>query len=361
MELTVGQITRSSAYKKLSAEDNIAKALARLQSSHDAVFVFRKKQFLGVINLYYSFLRQKPNLNERSERAIYHPPQLKPDMPISMAAHLMAESRLYWLPVIDGNRFQGAVTARDILRQSIKSPKMKKPLAEAVPLRLPIFVKSSTTVAQARQLMLKNRVSRLVVVDNHRPKGVFSSYDLRKAIRQIQINNSSDKSARNTPIEQQKISRFFHHGLLSIPNSLSVSQALHKLLAAPAGSLAVLSPSNQILGLVSYRDFLKYLSRQQTKLPWRFSFRLVLPREEKLQIKDYVQHLLRRQQIFRKKISQVNLIFSQQNHRSGTAVYKITAQIWDKNHRGFTIVNKGRYLRTTLQKFTHQLKRRLSR
>ncbi len=359
----VAEILRISGYKRLNAKQPLAKALAHLQSSHDVVFIFKKQQFLGIINLYYSLLRRRPSSNELVERALYHPPLLTPATSLTEAARLMAESRLYQLPVIREGKFQGVVTARDILRQLAKAPEMSFPLSTAITLRPAVFINKTATVSQARHLMLQKRTSRLIVTGrNKRPEGIMSSYDLRRTSKQLTTIGSRPKLKRTVAIGQRQIANFFHRGLVTISDDQSAGQALHRLLKAPVGSLAVISTSNQqITGLISYRDFLKRLSRHQGKPRWLFSFRLTLPYEEKFRLQNYIRRLFQRQQIFQNKINRLNLILSHQNHHSGRSTYKITAQVRASNHHDFTLINQGRYLTVTLQKLARQLRRRLNR
>src|SRR5215213_6955802 len=102
-----------------SPEHTLSNSLAHLKSSHDSAFVFdptNKKKLLGVINPYYSVIKNSYPGNAKVEHSLFHPPHLKTNFPVSKVAQLLIESKLHYLPVFDNeDKFTGIVSARNLL------------------------------------------------------------------------------------------------------------------------------------------------------------------------------------------------------------------------------------------------------
>ncbi len=351
----VKQVLRHRGYKKITIAANASQALAHLQSSHDALFVFQKKKFLGVVNLYYSFLRHHPQPQEKIERLLYHPPCLAPHNSLIRAAKLMAEARLYWLPVVENGKFLGVISATDILRRLAYSAAASRPLA-AIKLSPAIYLDEKATLAQARQLMLKHRASRLIVLQHRKPVGILSSYDLRQ--KQLTPSWSRLRLGNHINKENMPVKLFYHHGLVTTNDQTTIRQALRQLLASKTKSLVILQGEN-IIGLVSYRNLLKYFTQPNFYPFWNISFRLRLPLEEKIFLGNYFQRLFQRKPILREKIQRLDLIFSRQTQRPNTKTYQVTTRVWATGQRAFTLVIKGGHFRHLLSKVSRQIRRQL--
>ena len=351
----VSQILRRRGYKKIAASASVSQALARLQSSHDAIFAFRKGQFVGLVNLYYSLLRHHPQPREKVERLLYHPPYLTPTDSFTRAAKLMAEARIYWLPVMEKNKLQGAVSAGDILHWLSHSRLARQPLMK-IALSPAIYLDEQANSAQARQLMIAKKTTRLIINRRQKPVGVLSSYDLRQKQPELtgrKARLGSSGNGKETPIKLP-----YHRGLVTINHQVSIQQALRQLLASKVGSLAVLK-EGRIIGLISYRNFLKYFSQPIFRPPWRFNFRLMLPKEEKSLLSHYLQRVFQRRPILREKIQRLDLVFSRQTQHLTKKTYRVTAQVWASGQKAFTLIVKGKQLRYLLGKIGRQLKKRI--
>ena len=131
--ITVRKVLKKGGFKKASPEDKISTILPGLQSTHDAVFVFDGQSFLGVVNLYYSFINKRVGPSEKLKNCLYHPPVITPETSILEASRLMVESRVYILPVIDKGKFLGVAFAENILglvkRWDVFNVKVKQALS----------------------------------------------------------------------------------------------------------------------------------------------------------------------------------------------------------------------------------------
>ncbi len=353
----VREVMRRRGFKKIAASATASQALARLQSSHDALFVFSGQQFLGVVNLYYSFLRHHPQPQEKVERILYRPPHLVPSDSLLKAARLMAEARLYWLPVLEEGNFRGAVSAETILRRLARSPQARQPLAE-VGFSPAIYLDEKATLAQARQLMLHHKTTRLIVTRRQKPVGILSSYDLRQ--KKLAAVGSRPRLGNRTSGGETPIRDLYHRGLVTVDYQVNVRQALRQLLTAAVGSLVVVR-EGKIVGLVSYRNFLKYFSRPTFRPPWRLNFRLNLPAEEKLFFNRYLGQLFQRRPILREKIQRLDLVFSRQTRHPSPKAYQVTARVWASGQKAFTLIIRGGHPRRLLPQIARKIKEQIKK
>src|SRR4030043_1215096 len=113
---------------------NLSQALAKLTSSHDAVFVVGKKQnLLGVISPYYVLIQGNYPPTTKVENCLYSPPKLKESTALPDIVRNMIESKVYYLPVYSQNgSWSGIVTApggvgKLLKNQSlVEKPELKK-------------------------------------------------------------------------------------------------------------------------------------------------------------------------------------------------------------------------------------------
>src|SRR5215210_6787788 len=109
----ISEIINTEDVIKVSPNDTLSSALSKLSSSHDAAFVFNDlDEFVGVINPYYSLIRNSYPGNAKVQHCMFHPPRIYPDYPLYKVMQLFNESKIHYLPVFDRNeKFLGIVSA----------------------------------------------------------------------------------------------------------------------------------------------------------------------------------------------------------------------------------------------------------
>ena len=79
----------------------------------------------------------------------------------------------------------GIITERDITRQVVKGNNALKKMAKKIMSRLRVTGSPSTSVQQAFELMLKNEVRRLPVLDNGKLVGIVTEKDLMRWVLRV--------------------------------------------------------------------------------------------------------------------------------------------------------------------------------
>ena len=100
-----------------------------------------------------------------------------PETPIADAARLMTESRVGMLPVCDRRRVVGVITDRDIVRRHVAALNPTHAVGSILT-PFPYVIGPDAPIDDAIQLMVRHRVRRLPVCDNHELVGVISRTDI---------------------------------------------------------------------------------------------------------------------------------------------------------------------------------------
>ena len=118
---------------------------------------------------------------KRSESGmIVDPITIGADRPISDALALMSKYRISGVPITDGGRLLGILTNRDLRFET----RLELPISEVMTKENLITVAVGTTLDEARALLHKHRVEKLLVVDEaYQLKGLITVKDIQKAMK----------------------------------------------------------------------------------------------------------------------------------------------------------------------------------
>ena len=137
---------------------------------------------IGIIHKNLSPERQAEEVDKvkRSESGmITDPITIEPDAPIRDAEALMAKFRISGVPVVEGHKLVGILTNRDLRFET----RWDIPVREAMTKDNLITVPVGTTLQEARAILQKHRIEKLLVVDAQgQLKGLITVKDIEKSI-----------------------------------------------------------------------------------------------------------------------------------------------------------------------------------
>lgn len=125
-------------------------------------------------------VKQVKKVKKSESGIIIDPIYVQPDATLSEAEQLMSEYRISGVPVVDGhNKLLGILTNRDM-----RFEKDLKKLARDVMTPMPLVTaKAGTTLEEAEQIMHKNKIEKLPIIDeNGFLKGLITIKDIKKRI-----------------------------------------------------------------------------------------------------------------------------------------------------------------------------------
>jgi IMP dehydrogenase len=138
---------------------------------------------IGIIHKNLPVLEQVEEVDrvKRSESGmIVNPITLPPDVPITRALELMEKFRISGVPITEGKRLVGILTNRDLRFVRGSDLKVKDVMTKEKLITAPV----GTTLDEAEQILHKNRIEKLPVVDEHfQLRGLITVKDIQKRIR----------------------------------------------------------------------------------------------------------------------------------------------------------------------------------
>jgi len=139
---------------------------------------------IGVIHKNLSIERQAVEVDKvkRSESGmIVDPVTIRPDRPVSEALGVMESYHISGVPVVDEDgHLVGIITNRDLRFET----RFDIPVAEVMTKQPLVSVPVGTTLEQAKAVLQKHRIEKLLVVDDDkRIKGLITVKDIQKAIK----------------------------------------------------------------------------------------------------------------------------------------------------------------------------------
>jgi IMP dehydrogenase len=161
----------------------LSAAMDTVTESHLAIAIAQQGG-IGVVHKNLSIEEQRDEVDKvkRSESGmIVDPVTMTPDRTISEAMDLMDRYRISGVPIVTGNgHLVGILTNRDLRFET----RLDLPISEVMTKENLITVPVGTTLNEARAILQRHRVEKLLVVDDDfRLKGLITVKDIQKAIK----------------------------------------------------------------------------------------------------------------------------------------------------------------------------------
>src|SRR3954468_5759385 len=139
---------------------------------------------IGVVHKNYPIERQAEEVDrvKRSESGmIVDPVTIRPDRPVREALAVMERYHISGVPVVDeGGHLVGIITNRDLRFET----RFEIPVSEVMTKQPLVTVPVGTTLDQAKAVLQKHRIEKLLVVDEDKHiKGLITVKDIQKAIK----------------------------------------------------------------------------------------------------------------------------------------------------------------------------------
>lgn len=115
-----------------------------------------------------------------------------------------------------------------------------------------IVVGSMDTIAYARNLMLKEKVSRLIVVEGDTPVGTLTRRDIIKSLRNYKM--------RKREFESIIVNEIMHTPVRTLYEKDSITDAARKMVSNNIKGLPVVDSKGELVGIITKTDLTKYFS-----------------------------------------------------------------------------------------------------
>lgn len=276
--LTFDDVMLVPAYSEvLPTEVNVATRLTRaitlniplLSAAMDSVTESRtavtmaREGGVGVIhkNLPPSEQAQEVERVKRAETGvIVNPVTVGPNQPLREALAVMRENNITGLPVVEGERAVGILTARDVRFEK----NVDQPVSALMNTKL-VTVKPGVSVDAAKELLHAHRIEKLLVVENNKLVGLISIKDLLQAERNPQANKDSlgrliacaaigpgvDREARADALVDAGVDALIidtaHGHSLGVISAVKATKARHPKVQIIAGNIATAEAARALI------------------------------------------------------------------------------------------------------------------
>lgn len=119
----------------------------------------------------------------------------------------------------------------------------------------PVYVVSpEETVARARNLMLRHKIGRLVIIENNKPIGIVTKKDITRRLSQ------AEPQWRRRPIDAIPVRKVMTESLITIFPDATPRQLAELMSENNIGGLPVVNNKDEVIGIVTKWDLIKYFS-----------------------------------------------------------------------------------------------------
>ncbi len=120
----------------------------------------------------------------------------------------------------------------------------------------PVYVVSpDENVARARNLMLRHKIGRLVIIEDNKPIGIVTKKDIAKRL------NQAEPQWRRRPIDDIPVRKVMTESLITIFPDATPKQLAELMTENNIGGLPVVSSKNEVIGIVTKWDMIRYFSK----------------------------------------------------------------------------------------------------
>ncbi len=120
----------------------------------------------------------------------------------------------------------------------------------------PVYVVSpDETVARARNLMLRHRIGRLVLVEDNKPIGIVTKKDISRRL------NQAEPQWRRRPTDSIPIRQVMTESLITIYPDATPRQLAELMVENNIGGLPVVNNKDEVIGIVTKWDMIRYFSQ----------------------------------------------------------------------------------------------------
>jgi CBS domain-containing protein len=125
----------------------------------------------------------------------------------------------------------------------------------------PVYVVSpDETVARARNLMLRHKIGRLVLIENNKPIGIVTKKDISRRL------NQAEPQWRRRPIDHIPIRQVMTESLITIYPDATPRQLAELMVENNIGGLPVVNNKSEVIGIVTKWDLIRYFSELPLEL-----------------------------------------------------------------------------------------------
>jgi len=260
---TVGSIM-TNQFHTVDGEDPLTKVSAIFTNTRSPIIIVTGAEGqLGILTKRI-LLRPRLNLSQVKAKSLaITAPALKATDGIAEAARLMLQNNLKALPVTEGGKVKGIITAFRVIQSAAEN--LRKLRLKDVMTRNPVTVQPSDTIGKAVAVMRNTGISRLPVTEKDGLRGIVTVHDiLDKVVRPRMRTTIGEAVGEKAGILAKKVSSIMSKPVLTgLPTDKVIKAA--NLMQQRHVSCIVVVENGSAVGIVTVMDLLEPLARLAEK------------------------------------------------------------------------------------------------
>jgi CBS domain-containing protein len=204
------------------------------------------------------------SLNTKAASVMHQVPRLGPNNTVSDAATLMHEHRTRSLPIYKERKLIGQITSPSVVARLLESETPGRISSIMSP--SPLCMDTSDSVSKARETMLRKKVDQLPVTKKGALNGIVTSDKI--VFNLMPSPDRNVKGDKRAGRYDEALGIFAEKDVLT--NDIASSlRDVHQNMSKSGANYSVIMGTDEIQGIVTYRDFLSVLTRKasETSIP----------------------------------------------------------------------------------------------
>lgn len=238
----------------LDAAESVSRAINELSRTGLPVIVTKNGKYAGIIDERAIRTHSNPG-KEKCGNLAERAPTLAPESTVLDACKAFFAGRYKAIPVIGGNKIEGAITRRTLFSELLKEKLLTKKRVSEVMTSPVATIDIKSSVGQARGELRRHNIRRVVVTKEGKIAGLVSVFDLATSISGSMNTSPFYRGGEKTSMDAHPIAQYVKKQVETISSSDSLSAAVKKMLDKQVAALIV-ADSGYPHGIVTAKDIL---------------------------------------------------------------------------------------------------------
>ena len=175
------------------------------------------------------------------------------DRDIVETAELLLKNHIGGVPVMDNGKIVGIVSKSDFI-DTCKGKAYEKILVEEVMSTDLVSVLSQDRLIHARRVMLDSKVGRLLIGENDELAGILSSKDIIRAM--ISFKKEVPTKHQKAKIKECLVGKHMTANVKKISNKSTIAELANDMLETGYNGYPVVNEEDQVVGIITQSDLL---------------------------------------------------------------------------------------------------------
>lgn len=248
----------------------LSKALTILMDSGTAVFVVKQGRYLGLIDDRSVNLGVLDPSNIKCSKKVTKSPTLNSNSTVGDGLSAFLSGKYKALPVLDkNNKLVAMVTKVELIKEILENDLVPQANVSEY-MKTPVYTLDySSTIGHLRSELKSKKVHKLLVVEQGRPRGIVSTFDLSTLVMKPRKRDRAPIISEVKHLDDRSISELIRERVFSVEVGTSLYEAMKVMIKRNVSNLLVTSNKRPV-GVLSSTDLFKELN-SRAKRKWKVS------------------------------------------------------------------------------------------